>query len=156
MTADTRAGGTDGSFGGSVSATSADGTVQVRSAVGVEREVESYSLTLRHTDEDGKATGDAVTSVADLYGSFYADYADEQDGELTVRLPEADYLLTGDHLDRLRRARRAGAAQADPGQGHDRRGRRPAGEAGGHHRAGPGGRQQRRLGHGRVRAGRGT
>ncbi|WP_330268541.1 S8 family serine peptidase [Streptomyces griseorubiginosus] len=95
VTADTRAGGTDGGFGGSVSATSADGTVQVRSAVGVEREVESYSLTLRHTDEDGKATGDAVTSVADLYGSFYADYADEQDGELTVRLPKADYLLTG-------------------------------------------------------------
>lgn len=95
VTADTRAGSTDGSFGGSVSATSADGTVQVRSAVGVEREVESYDLTLRHTDEDGKATGDAVTSVGDLYGSFYAEYADEQDGELTVRLPKADYLLTG-------------------------------------------------------------
>ncbi|NEB00884.1 S8 family peptidase [Streptomyces sp. SID13726] len=95
VTADTSAGGTDGSFGGSVSAVSADGGTRVRSAVGVDREVESYDLTLRHTDEDGAATGDAVTSVADLGGDFYAEYADAQDGELTVRLPKADYLLTG-------------------------------------------------------------
>lgn len=95
VTADTRAGGTDGSFGGSVQATSADGKVRVRSAVGVEREVESYNLTLRHTDENGEPTGDAVTSVAGLYSNFYAEYADERDGELTVRLPKADYLLTG-------------------------------------------------------------
>ncbi|MFC8428422.1 S8 family serine peptidase [Streptomyces sp. NPDC057253] len=95
VTADTRAGTVDGSFGGAVTASSADGKVQVRSAVGVDREVESYDLTLRHTDEDGRATGDAVTSVAGLTSSFYADYADEQDGELTVRLPKADYLLTG-------------------------------------------------------------
>ncbi|WP_181412150.1 S8 family serine peptidase [Streptomyces griseorubiginosus] len=95
VTADTRAGTVDGSFGGSVTAASADGRIQVRSAVGVDREVESYDLTLRHTDEDGGATGDAVTSVADLNGSYYADYADERDGELTVRLPKADYLLNG-------------------------------------------------------------
>lgn len=95
VTADTRAGTVDGSFGGSVTATSADGTVRVRSAVGAVREVESYDLTLRHIDEHGARTGDAVTSVAGLTGSFFADYADEQDGELTVRLPKADYLLTG-------------------------------------------------------------
>ncbi|MFK4106338.1 S8 family serine peptidase [Streptomyces sp. NPDC019531] len=95
VTADTRAGSADGSFGGSVSATSADGKVQVRSAVGVDREVESYNLTLKHTDENGEATGDAVTSVAGLHSNFYAEYADERDGELTVRLPKADYLLTG-------------------------------------------------------------
>ncbi|MGK3940706.1 S8 family serine peptidase [Streptomyces caeruleatus] len=95
VTADTRAGTADGSFGGSVTAASADGKVRVRSAVGVVREVESYDLTLRHIDEQGAATGDAVTSVAGLTGSFYADYADERDGELTVRLPKADYILTG-------------------------------------------------------------
>jgi subtilisin family serine protease len=95
VTADTRVGTVDGSFGGSVTATSADGEVRVRSAVGVVREVESYDLTLKHIDEQGAPTGDAVTSVAGLVGSFYADYADERDGELTVRLPKADYLLTG-------------------------------------------------------------
>ncbi|MEU0945310.1 S8 family serine peptidase [Streptomyces canus] len=95
VTADTRAGTADGSFGGSVTAASADGKVRVRSAVGVVREVESYDLTLRHIDEQGAATGDAVTSIAGLVGTFYADYADERDGELTVRLPKADYVLTG-------------------------------------------------------------
>ncbi|WSQ10670.1 S8 family serine peptidase [Streptomyces sp. NBC_01231] len=95
VTADTRAGSADGSFGGSVQATSADGKVQVRTAVGVEREVESYSLTLKHLDENGAPTGDAATSVSNLNSEFYADYADEQDGELTVRLPKGDYSLGG-------------------------------------------------------------
>ncbi|MEH0420390.1 S8 family peptidase [Streptomyces sp. B21-083] len=95
VTADTRAGSTDGSFGGSVAAVSADGKVRVRTAVGVEREVESYSLTLKHLDENGAPTGDAATSVADYDGDFYASYADEQDGELTVRLPKGDYTLSG-------------------------------------------------------------
>nr|WP_239148856.1 S8 family serine peptidase [Streptomyces sp. SID12501] len=95
VTADTRVGGVDGSFGGSVQATSTDGKVQVRTAVGVEREVESYSLTLKHLDENGAPTGDAATSVSDLGSDFYADYADEQDGELTVRLPKGDYALNG-------------------------------------------------------------
>ncbi|SER99596.1 Subtilase family protein [Streptomyces sp. yr375] len=95
VTADTRAGTADGTFGGSVAAVSADGKVQVRTAVGVAREVESYSLTLKHLDENGAPTGDAVTSVAGFVGDFYADYADEQDGEVTVRLPKGDYILSG-------------------------------------------------------------
>ncbi|MGW1215943.1 S8 family peptidase [Streptomyces sp. NPDC002499] len=95
VTADTSAGTADGSFGGSVSATSSDDKIQVRTAVGVQREVESYDLTLKHIDENGSPTGDAVTSVSDFDGDFYADYADEQDGELTVRLPKGDYIVSG-------------------------------------------------------------
>ncbi|MFJ7078509.1 hypothetical protein [Streptomyces sp. NPDC098781] len=74
VTADTRVGTTDGSFGGAVSATSADDRVQVRTAVGVECEVESYDLTLKHIDESGSPTGDAATSVLgfdrDFFGTF--------------------------------------------------------------------------------------
>ncbi|MFJ2827974.1 S8 family serine peptidase [Streptomyces sp. NPDC087263] len=95
VTADTRAGSADGTFGGSVQATSVDGKVQVRSAVGVEREVESYDLTLKHIDENGEPTGDAATDVMGLDSDFYAGYTDEQDGELTVRLPKGDYTLSG-------------------------------------------------------------
>jgi subtilisin family serine protease len=95
VTADTRAGSADGSFGGSVQATSADGRTQVRSAVGVEREVESYDLTLKHIDENGGPTGDAVTDVGGYDNDFYASYADEEDGELTVRLPKGAYTLSG-------------------------------------------------------------
>ncbi|MFJ9585358.1 S8 family serine peptidase [Streptomyces acidicola] len=93
VTADTRAGSADGTFGGSVAAASADGKVQVRTAVGVEREVESYELTLKHIDENGEPTGDASTSVSGFDNDFYADYADEKDGEVTVRLPKGDYTL---------------------------------------------------------------
>ncbi|WP_051858035.1 S8 family serine peptidase [Streptomyces cellulosae] len=95
VTADTRVGSADGTFGGSVAATSADGKVRVRTAVGAEREVESYELTLKHTDENGEPTGDAVTSVSGLGNGFWAEYADEEDGELTVRLPKGDYNLSG-------------------------------------------------------------
>ncbi|MGW3463614.1 S8 family serine peptidase [Streptomyces olivaceoviridis] len=95
VTADTRAGSTDGTFGGSVSATSADGKARVRTAVGAEREVEMYNLTLKHIDENGKPTGDAATDVEGIDTDFSASYADEEDGELTVRLPKGDYSLSG-------------------------------------------------------------
>ncbi|MFF4903181.1 S8 family serine peptidase [Streptomyces sp. NPDC001068] len=92
VTADTRAGATDGTFGGAVSAASADGKVRVRTAVGVEREVEMYTLTLKHIDENGEPTGDAVADVQGVDSDFHASYADE-DGELAVRLPKGDYSL---------------------------------------------------------------
>ncbi|MFI9587612.1 S8 family serine peptidase [Streptomyces sp. NPDC052236] len=95
VTADTRAGSADGTFGGSVSATSANGKAEVRTAVGVEREVESYDLTLKHIDENGEPTGDAATSLEAIDRDFYETYADEKDGELTVRLPKGDYTLSG-------------------------------------------------------------
>ncbi|MFI6937103.1 hypothetical protein [Streptomyces sp. NPDC050287] len=95
VTADTRAGSADGTFGGSVTAASADGTVQVRTAVGVEREIESYDLTLKHLDENGEPTGDTATSLEAIGRKFYESYADAEDGELTVRLPKGDYTLSG-------------------------------------------------------------
>ncbi|MGI3225736.1 S8 family peptidase [Streptomyces sp. GTA36] len=95
VTADTRAGSADGTFGGSVQATSTDGKVQVRSAVGVEREVESYDLTVRHLDENGEPIGDAATQLSAIHSDFYAELADEQDGELTVRVPKGVYTLSG-------------------------------------------------------------
>ncbi|WP_330289670.1 S8 family peptidase [Streptomyces sp. NBC_00576] len=95
VTADTRAGSADGSFGGSVAAVSADGKIQVRTAVGVEREVESYDLTVKHLDENGAPIGDAATQISAIDSDFYADLADEQDGELTVRVPKGVYTLSG-------------------------------------------------------------
>ncbi|WP_406488484.1 S8 family serine peptidase [Streptomyces phaeochromogenes] len=95
VTADTRAGSADGSFGGSVQATSADGKTQVRTAVGVEREVESYDLTVKHLDENGEPIGDAATQLSSIDSDFYAELADERDGELTVRVPKGVYTLSG-------------------------------------------------------------
>ncbi|MEU6226968.1 S8 family serine peptidase [Streptomyces sp. NPDC047042] len=94
VTADTRSGSADGTFGGSVSAVSADDKVAVRTAVGVQREAESFDLTLKHLDENGEPTSDAATTLEGLDRDFYTTYTDD-DGELTVRLPKGEYGLTG-------------------------------------------------------------
>ncbi|MBV1936875.1 S8 family serine peptidase [Streptomyces sp. BV286] len=94
VTADTRTGSSYGTIGGSVQAASADGRIQVRSAVGVEREAEAYDLTLRHIDENGRPTGDAATALQGYDGTNSYHPSDE-DGEVTVRLPKGDYTLNG-------------------------------------------------------------
>lgn len=93
VTADTRAGTADGVFGGAVTATAAGTTV--RTAIGVNREPESYNLTVRHLDLHGKPTGYSSTGVYGLDGDIWQDYADEADGEFTVRLPAGRYVLEG-------------------------------------------------------------
>ncbi|SNT60394.1 S8 family peptidase [Actinacidiphila glaucinigra] len=93
VTADTRAGTADGTFGGSVTATAADTTV--RTAFGVNREPESYDLTVRHLDLRGKPSGNAQTGVYGLDGDIWKDYSDPEDGEFTVRLPKGRYALEG-------------------------------------------------------------
>ncbi|NNN34878.1 S8 family serine peptidase [Streptomyces sp. S3(2020)] len=95
VTADTRVGGdTYGSWGGSVTAASADGGTSVRTAFGVEREAESYNLTVKQLDDEGKPSGNGWTRINGRDRSYTADLADS-DGELTVRLPKGSYALTG-------------------------------------------------------------
>ncbi|MEV6384515.1 S8 family peptidase [Streptomyces sp. NPDC051773] len=95
VTADTRVGTADGSFGGSLTVTTADGTTTARTSLGVVREVESYDLTLKHLDLKGKALGDASTSVYGLDNDIWTDASDEKDGEVTIRLPKGRYALEG-------------------------------------------------------------
>ncbi|MFF1278033.1 S8 family serine peptidase [Streptomyces marokkonensis] len=98
VTADTRVGGeSDGSYGGSVTAVSDDGRVSIRTAFGVEREAESYDLTIKHLGDDGTAFGSGWTSVEGRDRSYFAQFTDPADGEVTVRLPKGSYALTG-HL----------------------------------------------------------
>ncbi|MDX3521150.1 S8 family peptidase [Streptomyces scabiei] len=95
VTADTRVGTADGSFGGSLTATTADGTTTARTSLGVVREVESYDLTLKHLDLKGKALGDALTSIYGLDNDIWTEASDEKDGEVTIRLPKGRYALEG-------------------------------------------------------------
>ncbi|MGW0821116.1 S8 family serine peptidase [Streptomyces sp. NPDC002845] len=96
VTADTRVGGeAHGSYGGSVTAASADGGTSVRTAFGVEREVESYDLTIKHLDDDGRPTGRGWTTIEGRDRDYSGDFADPTDGEVTVRLPKGSYALTG-------------------------------------------------------------
>ncbi|MEU3862551.1 S8 family peptidase [Streptomyces sp. NPDC028722] len=93
--ADDRGGTADGAFGGSLTATTADGSTSVRTAIGVQREVESYNLTLKHLDRDGKPATSASTNIYGLDNSVFTDIADGSDGTLTVRLPKGRYTLEG-------------------------------------------------------------
>ncbi|MFI1355225.1 S8 family serine peptidase [Streptomyces sp. NPDC020898] len=94
VTADSSAGTADGAFGGSVTATDGAGTT-VRTGIGVQREVESYNLTVKHLDLKGKPAGRSETGVQGLDNQIWNDYADDTDGEFTVRLPKGRYSLEG-------------------------------------------------------------
>ncbi|MFJ9036713.1 S8 family serine peptidase [Streptomyces sp. NPDC102406] len=96
LTADTRAGDTDGLFSGILLA-AAEGQPVARTAFGTEREVESYDLTIRHLDMAGSATGDAYTTVKGTQegtGSVWR-AVEDADGEVTIRLPSGRYALQG-------------------------------------------------------------
>ncbi|MFI1481957.1 S8 family serine peptidase [Streptomyces sp. NPDC020747] len=93
VTADTRVGTAEGAFGGSV--TAAGGGSTVRTAIGVDREIESYNLTIKHLDLKGKADGEGVTTLFGLDNDLWQDILDKSDGEATVRLPKGLYSLEG-------------------------------------------------------------
>ncbi|MEV5386320.1 S8 family peptidase [Streptomyces sp. NPDC052721] len=93
VTADTRSGTADGTFGGSLTAT-ADGVTTVRTAIGVHREIESYNLTIRHVGLDGRAEGNGTTGVNGL-DNFVSRVVGDCDGEVTFRLPKGTYALDG-------------------------------------------------------------
>ncbi len=94
VTADTRLGGTvDGTYSAYVVATGAGQSV--RTAAAVEREVESYTVTLKVLDRAGKATANYSTSLSGLTGlgkdRSFAPY--EADGTVSVRVPKGGYVL---------------------------------------------------------------
>ncbi|MGW0754977.1 S8 family peptidase [Streptomyces sp. NPDC002814] len=94
VTADSGASTADGSFGGALTATDGAGTT-VRTGIGVHREVESYDLTVKHLDLQGKPARRSETGVQGLDNQIWNDYADDTDGEFTVRLPKGRYSLEG-------------------------------------------------------------
>ncbi|MFH9178405.1 S8 family peptidase [Streptomyces albogriseolus] len=94
VTADTRLGGAvDGAYSAYVVATGAGQSV--RTAAAVEREVESYNVTLKVLDRSGKATANYMAYLSGLTGlgkdRSYAPY--EADGTVSVRVPKGGYVL---------------------------------------------------------------
>ncbi|MER6912684.1 S8 family peptidase [Streptomyces sp. NPDC000594] len=93
LTADTRIGGTNnGIHTATVVATGGGQTVRTTAAV--EREVESYALTLKYTGRDGRPSKDFTTYLYPLSGPADAPF-DEAEGRssATLRLPKGDYTL---------------------------------------------------------------
>ncbi|MGC3000735.1 S8 family serine peptidase [Streptomyces sp. G35A] len=94
LTVDTRLGGTlDGAYSAYVVATGGGQTV--RTAAAVQREVESYDVTLKFLDREGKAAANYSASLNGLSGlaadKWYQPY--DADGTVTVRVPKGGYVL---------------------------------------------------------------
>ncbi|WP_407705994.1 S8 family peptidase [Streptomyces yaizuensis] len=92
LTADTRLGGTaDGHYSAAVTATGGGRTI--RTAAAVDREVESYDLTLHHVKRPGMANwGTDVVGYAGLAKGRRVE-PDMSTGTVTLRLPKGDYAL---------------------------------------------------------------
>ncbi|GGL76526.1 hypothetical protein GCM10010129_20310 [Streptomyces fumigatiscleroticus] len=96
VTVNTKLGGTlDGAYSAYVTATGGGQTV--RTAAAVQREVESYDVTLKFVGRDGKPAADYTADLVGLSGlgkdKWYTPY--EADGTVTMRLPRGGYFLTG-------------------------------------------------------------
>ncbi len=91
VTTDTRIAGPDGLYSGQLLAT--DGTVQASTPIGINKEVESYTLTLSHVDRTGAAATDYFTSLFDLAARGFHDLYDPS-GTVSARLPKGRYDLS--------------------------------------------------------------
>jgi len=90
VSASTKAPGRNGVFSGYLTATA--GAQVVRTPIAVDKEVESYDLTLSHKNRSGQATSDYFTALWN-YGDFFLD-AFDPDGTVTVRVPKGRYLVS--------------------------------------------------------------
>ncbi|HEU4421765.1 MAG TPA: S8 family serine peptidase, partial [Pilimelia sp.] len=90
LTADTRVSSPDGFYTGRITATGGDTVVTTPFAV--DKEVESYNLTLKHTNRAGELTGEFFSGLFRTDGSGFYEIFDE-DGAVTVRVPKGRYAL---------------------------------------------------------------
>ncbi|MBT2227978.1 hypothetical protein [Nonomuraea sp. NEAU-A123] len=101
VTADTRGNIPDGVIGGYLQAT-VDGAVAVSTPLGVEKEVESYDLTLEHLDRSGKPSPGDLTSVLRTDVNFKDAYPldiESGDSTITLRLPKGKYVIDSRTVD---------------------------------------------------------
>ncbi|MGW0228801.1 S8 family serine peptidase [Actinopolymorpha singaporensis] len=92
VTSDTRHNGPDGAYSGRLVATGPAG-VSLGTPLGVDKEVESYDLTIRHRDRTGKPTADAFDSVVGLDNYTFLNPEPGADGNVKIRLPKGMYVL---------------------------------------------------------------
>ncbi|MFE3630362.1 S8 family peptidase [Streptomyces goshikiensis] len=96
LSADTRLGGSlDGTYSAYAVATATGGEQSVRTGAVVEREPESYDLTLRHLGRDGQPTKNYGTTLQGVRGGASALRFEAYDasGTVTLRVPKGGYLL---------------------------------------------------------------
>ncbi|MFI8932690.1 S8 family serine peptidase [Streptomyces sp. NPDC053474] len=91
VTADTKPGSADGVYGGTVLA-AGDGQ-SVRTGLVVDREVESYDVTLKHLDVNGRSASTYTTTLTERATQTKITVPYHSSGTATVRLPKGTYGL---------------------------------------------------------------
>ncbi|MFI7129421.1 S8 family serine peptidase [Nonomuraea sp. NPDC050153] len=92
VTSDTRVGGPDGFLSGHVVATG-DGDLVLSTPVGVDKEKESYDLTLRFTGRNGGPATEAYTTLYRLDADQTPIDLENPEGPVTLRLPKGRWLI---------------------------------------------------------------
>ncbi|GIH17215.1 serine protease [Rugosimonospora africana] len=94
LTADTRTTGPDGLYSGDLSATTAGGT-RVSTPVGIDKESESYNLTITTIDRTGAPADNYLTTLQGTDAATHTSYLSPYDpsGTVTLRLPKGGYDL---------------------------------------------------------------
>ncbi|MEV4018269.1 S8 family serine peptidase [Nonomuraea angiospora] len=92
VTSDTRGGGPDGFAGAHVVATG-DGDLALSTPIGVDKETESYDLTLRFTGRNGEPATEAYTTLFRLDADQTPIDVENPGGPVTVRLPKGRWLI---------------------------------------------------------------
>lgn len=93
VTADPKVGSKDGRYAGALTATGAGLTL--RTLMAVEREVESYDVSLTFRDEQGLPTADFFVQLVATDGTW-GGFPWDPSGTVHLRLPKGEYFLTGD------------------------------------------------------------
>ncbi|MEU4392953.1 S8 family serine peptidase [Kribbella sp. NPDC023855] len=91
VTSDTSHNGPDGLYDGRIVATA--GQQQLVTPIVVDKEVESYNLTITHLARDGKPTPSSGSWLWNLATGDFYDSPVDVNGKETVRLPRGSYLL---------------------------------------------------------------
>ncbi|HEY0471332.1 MAG TPA: S8 family serine peptidase [Kribbella sp.] len=91
-TSNTKHNGPDGAYSGRLTAAAAG--VSVVSPIGLDKEVESYTLTVSHIGADGKPFGAGFGLLFGL-NVLRFDFIGDPSGTTKVRLPKAEYLVEG-------------------------------------------------------------
>ncbi len=91
VTVDTRVASADGLWSGDLLATTAGGA-RVSTPIGVNKEVESYNLTVRELDRTGAPATDALSLLINTADGTGTELADPS-GTVTVRVPKGSYDL---------------------------------------------------------------
>ncbi|WP_329005899.1 S8 family peptidase [Kribbella sp. NBC_00709] len=90
-TSDTSLGGADGLYSGRITATGGGQTVVV--PVGVDKEIPTYTLTVKLIKPNGAPDPDYPVSLAGIDNDHYETYSPDENGTVSIRLPQGEYML---------------------------------------------------------------